>query len=70
MTGRRNPLVNLAHALRAPAPQLALFLCLPCCVMVAVCGQASAWPGFQVSGIPTPCTAATQSRRKDRGSSN
>lgn len=26
--------------------------------------------GFQVPGIPTPYTAATQSRRKDRGSSS
>ncbi|AXO89928.1 hypothetical protein DZC75_18695 [Pseudomonas parafulva] len=38
--------------------------------MVAVCGQASAWPGSKFPGIPTPRTAATQSRRKDRGSSN
>ncbi|PAM39309.1 hypothetical protein CEJ63_25830, partial [Acinetobacter baumannii] len=35
----------------------------------AVCGQASAWPGSKFPGIPTPRTAATQSRRKDRGSS-
>ena len=38
-------------------------------VMAAVCGQASAWPGSCISGIPTPHMAATQSRRKDRGSS-
>lgn len=37
--------------------------------MAAVCGQASAWPGSKFPGIPTPYTAATQSRRKDRGSS-
>ena len=38
-------------------------------VMAAVCGQASAWPGSCISGIPTPHMAATQSRRKDGGSS-
>lgn len=47
-----------------------VFFRLQFCVMAAVCGQASAWPGSFCPGIPTPCTAATQSRRKDRGSSS
>lgn len=47
-----------------------VFFRLLFCVMAAVCGQASAWPGSFCPGIPTPCTAATQSRRKDRGSSS
>ena len=37
--------------------------------MAAVCGQTSVWPGANFPGIPTPHMAATQSRRKDRGSS-
>lgn len=60
-------LENLAH--KRPIRQQALFLCRLVCVMAAVCGQASAWPGSKFPGIPTPHTAATQSRRKDRGSS-
>lgn len=61
-------LENLAHKQR-PIRQQALFLCPLFCFMAAVCGQASAWPGSKFPGIPTPHTAATQSRRKDRGSS-
>ncbi|QIH10578.1 ash family protein [Pseudomonas sp. BIOMIG1BAC] len=67
-TGRRNP--NLRRRTGAPFRLLALFLCSQSRVMAAVCGQASAWPGSFFPGIPTPCTAATQSRRKDRGSSS
>ena len=39
-------------------------------VMAAVCGQASAWPGSCISGIPTPHIAATLIRLATiRGSS-
>lgn len=39
-------------------------------VMAAVCGRRSRLPGAYYPGIPTPHTAATQSRRKDGGGSN
>lgn len=66
-TGRRNPMRNWRTG--APSRLQALFLCPLSSVMAAVCGQASAWSDSNFSGIPTPRTAATQSRRKDRGSS-
>ncbi|MBU4630124.1 ash family protein [Pseudomonas sp. BF61] len=67
-TGRGNPFENLAHR-RPHYDCRRLFLRLRFRVMAAVCGQASAWPGSKFPGISTPCTAATQSRGKDRGSS-
>ena len=66
-TGCRNPLRHWRTG--APSRLQALFLCPLSSVMAAVCGQASAWPGSNFPGIPTTRTAATQSRRKDRGSS-
>ena len=69
MTGCRNPSENLAHR-RPHYDCWRLFLRPQLSVMAAVCGQASAWPGSKFPGIPTPRTAATQSRRKDRGSSD
>ena len=68
MIGCRNPTENLAHR-RPHYDCWRLFLRPQLSVMAAVCGQASAWPGSKFPGIPTPRTAATQSRRKDRGSS-
>ena len=62
--GRRNPSSNR----RISAPMTALFLCPS--VMAAVRGQTSVWPVSYLTGIPTPRTVATQSRRKDRGDSN
>lgn len=67
-TGCRNP-----NKQKAPSAQNSIsgvFLCLKFCVMAAVCGRASALPGSFCPGIPTLHTAATQSRRKDRGSSS
>lgn len=69
MAGCRNPSENLAHR-RPHSDCWRLFLRPQLSVMAAVCGQASAWPGSKFPGIPTPRTAATQSRRKDRGSSD
>ncbi|MBD8194219.1 ash family protein [Pseudomonas fluorescens] len=66
--GRGNPFENLAHR-RPHYDCRRLFFGLQFRVMAAVCGQASAWPGSKFPGISTPCTAATQSRGKDRGSS-
>lgn len=66
-TGCRNP-----QRYRRTSAQFTIagvFFRLQSSVMAAVCGQASAWPGSCISGIPTPHIAATQSRRKDRGSS-
>lgn len=66
-TGCRNP-----QRYRRTSAQFTIagvFFRLRSSVMAAVCGQASAWPGSCISGIPTPHMAATQSRRKDRGSS-
>lgn len=66
--GRRNP--GKDKGATAPRSRLrALFFCSQSRVMAAVCGQASAWLGSFVPSIPTPCTAATISRRKDGGSS-
>jgi len=67
-TGRRNPSKQKAHS--APFRLQALFLCPHSCFMAAVRGQTSVWPGPFCPGIPTPRIAATQSRRKDRGSSS
>ncbi|NWB41641.1 ash family protein [Pseudomonas sp. E6002] len=67
-TGRRNPMSKRRNS--AQITTAGVFFRLQFCVMAAVCGQASAWPGSFCPGIPTPCTAATQSRRKDRGSSS
>lgn len=66
-TGRRNPSKQKAHS--APCRLQALFLRPQSCFMAAVRGQTSVWPGPFCPGIPTPRIAATQSRRKDRGSS-
>ena len=65
-TGRRNP--KKSRRTGAPSRLQALFLCPLSSVMAAVRGQASAWSDSLISDIPTPRTAATQSRRKDRGS--
>lgn len=67
-TGRRNPISKRRTS--AQITTAGVFFRQQFCVMAAVCGQASAWPGSFCPGIPTPCTAATQSRRKDRGSSS
>ncbi len=66
--GRRNP--NSKRRSSAQITSAGVFFRLQVRVMAAVCGQASAWPGSFCPGIPTPYTAATQSRRKDRGSSS
>ena len=66
--GRRNP--NSRRRIGAPFQSQALFLCPRCSVMAAVRGQTSVWPGPFLPGIPTPRIAATQSRRKDSGSSS
>ncbi|GFM68698.1 hypothetical protein PSCICJ_48160 [Pseudomonas cichorii] len=65
--GRRNPKTSRRNS--AQITTVGVFFRLQFSVMAAVCGQASAWPGAYYPGIPTPHTAATQSRRKDRGSS-
>ncbi|QQE83280.1 ash family protein [Pseudomonas putida] len=67
-TGRRNP--NSRRRIGAPFQSQALFLCPRYLVMAAVRGQTSVWPGPFLPGIPTPRIAATQSRRKDSGSSS
>ena len=67
-TGRRNPMSKRRTS--AQITTAGVFFRLQFSVMAAVCGQASAWPGSFCPGIPTPRTAATQSRRKDRGSSS
>lgn len=67
-TGRRNP--NSRRRIGAPFQSQALFLCPRYLVMAAVRGQTSVWPGPFLPGIPTPRIAATQSRRKDFGSSS
>lgn len=67
-TGRRNPRSKRRNS--AQITSAGVFFRLQFRVMAAVCGQASAWPGSFCPGIPTPRTAATQSRRKDRGSSS
>ena len=66
-TGRRNP--RTSRRTSAQITTVGVFFRPQLRVMAAVCGQASAWPGSCISGIPTPHIAATQSRRKDRGSS-
>lgn len=66
--GRRNP--NSRRRIGAPFQSQALFLCPRYSVMAAVRGQTSVWPGPFLPGIPTPRIAATQSRRKDSGSSS
>lgn len=66
-TGRRNP--RISRRISAQITTAGVFFRLQYRVMAAVCGQASAWPGSKFPGIPTPHIAATQSRRKDRGSS-
>lgn len=65
-TGRRNP--KKSRRTGAPSRLQALFLCPLSSVMAAVREQASAWSDSLISDIPTSRTAATQSRRKDRGS--
>lgn len=65
--GRRNP--NSKRRYSAQITTAGVFFRLQFRVMAAVCGQASAWSGPFCPGIPTPRMAATQSRRKDRGSS-
>lgn len=68
VAGCRNPSKQ-----KAPSAQNSIsgvFLCLKYRFMAAVCGRASALPGSFCPGIPTLHTAATQSRRKDRGSSS
>lgn len=67
-TGRRNPMSKRRTS--AQITTAGVFFRLQFSVMAAVCGQASAWPGSFCPGIPTPRTAATQSRRKDRGGSS
>lgn len=68
VVGRRNPMSKRRNS--AQITTAGVFFRLQFRVMAAVCGQASAWPGSFCPGIPTPCTAATQSRRKDRGGSS
>jgi len=68
VVGRRNPMSKRRNS--AQITTAGVFFRLQSSVMAAVCGQASAWPGSFCPGIPTPRTAATQSRRKDRGSSS
>jgi len=68
VAGCRNPSKQ-----KAPSAQNSMsgvFLCLKYRFMAAVCGRASALPGSFCPGIPTLHTAATQSCRKDRGSSS
>jgi len=65
--GRRNPITSRRNS--AQITTAGVFFRLRFSVMAAVCGQASAWPGAYCPGIPTPHTAATQSRRKDGGGS-
>lgn len=67
VTGRRNP--RISRRTSAQITTAGVFFRHQFSVMAAVCGQASAWPGAYYPGIPTPHMAATQSRRKDRGSS-
>ncbi len=66
-TGRRNPIESRRNS--APITIAGAFF-TSALFMAAVCGQASAWPDSLIPGIPTLHTAATQSRRKDRGSSS
>lgn len=66
--GRRNPKTSRRNS--AQITTAGVFFRPQFSVMAAVCGQASAWPGAYYPGIPTLHTAATQSRRKDGGSSN
>lgn len=66
-SGRRNPITSRRNS--AQITTAGVFFRLRLSVMAAVCGQASAWPGAYCPGIPTPHTAATQSRRKDGGGS-
>ncbi|MBD8191905.1 ash family protein [Pseudomonas fluorescens] len=68
VTGRRNP--RTSRRISAQITTAGVFFRPQLRVMAAVCGQASAWPGAYYPGIPTPCTAATQSRRKDGGGSS
>ena len=67
-TGRRNP--RTSRRISAQITTAGVFFRPQLRVMAAVCGQASAWPGAYYPGIPTLCTAATQSRRKDGGGSS
>ena len=67
-TGRRNP--RISRRISAQITTAGVFFRPQLRVMAAVCGQASVWPGAYYPGIPTPCTAATQSRRKDGGGSS
>jgi hypothetical protein len=67
-TGRRNP--RISRRISAQITTVGVFFRPQSSVMAAVCGQASAWPGAYYPGIPTPHTAATQSRRKDGGGSS
>ena len=67
-TGRRNP--RISRRISAQITTAGVFFRPQYRVMAAVCGQASAWPGAYYPGIPTPRTAATQSRRKDGGGSS
>jgi len=67
-TGRRNPEISRRNS--AQITTAGVFFRPQFCVMAAVCGQASAWPGAYSPGIPTPCTVATISRRKDGSGSN
>jgi len=67
-TGCRNPSKQKAHS--AQDSISGVFLCLRFRFTAAVRGQTSVWPGSFCPGIPTPRTAATQSCRKDRGSSS
>jgi hypothetical protein len=67
-TGRRNPEISRRNS--AQITTAGVFFRPQFSVMAAVCGQASAWPGAYYPGIPTPCTVATISRRKDGSGSN
>lgn len=67
-TGRRNP--RTSRRISAQITTAGVFFRPQLRVMAAVCGQASAWPGAYYPGIPTPCTAVAQSRRKDGGGSS
>ena len=68
VTGRENPSKQKAHS--AQDSISGVFFCLRFRFMAAVRGQTSVWPGSFCPGIPTPRIAATQSCRKDRGSSS
>lgn len=68
-TGPRNP--SKSRRTSAQITTAGVFFCQQLSFMAAVCGMASALPVSLIPGIPSPCTVATQSPRKDgSGSQN